>query len=925
MRIWRSLRLRAGSLLRRTKAEEDLNFELEDHVAHETERYKAKGLSEEDARIAALRSTGGMERVKEECRDARSGAWLERSMQDIRYGWRTMRKNPWFSALAILSLALGIGANTAIYSVMDAIMMRSLPVKDPSELVILNWRTKGYRDATVVRSHTGSKYDEPGGGTTSPDFPWPAYEMLRDHNDVFSALFAFKNSGPPLNLVVHGQAEVGPVEFVSGNYFNGLGVIPAAGRLISASDDVPGAGQVAVISYLYWQKRFAGDAAAIGQSVAINNLPLTIIGVTAPEFFGVRPGAAPLVYIPLGNRPALNRNYGDEHDTMFVDPHNYWVDMMGRLRPGVTREKAEAQLATKFHQFALTSAANDKEKINLPVPWVEEAGSGVDSLRRQYSTPLFVLMTMVAFILAIVCANIANLLLARAAARRREIAVRLSLGAGRLRVLRQLLTESLMLALPGGVLGLGIATLGVRFLIWLLAGGRESFSLRAGLDWRILAFTMGVAFATGILFGLVPAIAATRVDVTPALKETRASAQNRGARHVGLSQILVIGQIALSLLLVLGAAIFVRTLANLHAVEIGFNQENVLTFSLDASQAGYKDAALRAFYAEITERFRGLPGVRAATVSDMPLLSNSNQGTGVVLPGAPKKEGRDLPSTSLVSVGPGFFETMELPILLGRAIGARDIEGAPRVAVVNEVFAKTFFPEQNAMGRQFALGSSEGGNLTVIGLAKNARYSSLKDAIPPVVYIPYLQNLLKRPPIAMTFELRTAGNPLSLAETIRKTVSKAAPRVPVSEMMTQTQHIDNTIVQERTFADLCSVFALLALAIACVGLYGTMAYAVARRTNEIGIRMALGAERRRIIWMVQREVLLLAVVGLSVGMLGAWGAASSIRSFVFGTKAADPTALAATVGILMAAAVLAGFAPAMRASRIDPLAALRHE
>jgi macrolide transport system ATP-binding/permease protein len=922
MRIWRSLRLTMGGLFHRTRVEEDLSAELQDHIERELQRYLASGHSLKEARSLAQQ---GMEQAKEGCRDARGSAWFDRALQDVRYGLRTMRKNPLFSAMAILSLALGIGANTAIYSVMDAIMVRALPVKNPDELVTLNWKTRSVRDVGVVQSHSGTKYDGAGRGSVSPDFPWPAYELLRNDNHVFTTLFAFKDSGPPLNLMVHGQSEVGPVEFVSGNFFSGLHVLPSAGRLIGDIDDAAGGAQVAVISYNYWQQRFAGDTRAVGQSIAINNIPFTIVGVAAPEFFGVRPGTAPLIYIPMKNRPALNRNYGDEHDAMFVDAHNYWVDLMGRLRPGMTRERAEAELATTFHQFALASATNEKDKTDLPRLWVQEAGSGVDSLRRQYSKPLFVLMTIVALILAIVCANIANLLLARSAARRREIAVRLSLGASRGRVVRQLLTESLLLALPGGLLGLGIAAAGIRFLLWLLAGGSRNFALRAEIDWRILAFTLAATFATGILFGLAPAITATRVDVTPALKEMRASAWSRKGRIVGLSQILVIGQIALSLLLVLGAGIFVRTLANLHAVELGFNQENLLTFNLDASQAGYKDATLRAFYAEMNERLRNLPGVQAAAVSDMALVSNSNHGTGVILPGTPRTPSASLPNTSLVSVGPGFFETMQLPILLGRPLDAHDVEDAPLAAVVNEVFAKKYFPADSSIGHQFGLANSKTGNLTIVGVARNARYSSLKEAIPPVVYISYLQDLLHRPPIGMTFELRIAGNPLALAQTVRKAVNAVAPTVPVTNLMTQTQRIDSTIVQERTFADLCTTFALLALAIACIGLYGTMAYAVARRTNEIGIRIALGAERSRIVWMVQREVLLLAGIGLTIGMAAAWGTVSSIRSFVFGMKPADPVAMFAAIGILIAAANVAGLAPAVRASRVDALTALRHE
>jgi macrolide transport system ATP-binding/permease protein len=909
-RLWRS-----------KQREIDLDDEIAHDLAAEAEKRIRSGATREEAERASYRDFGNVLLLKEDIREMWGLTSLERLGQDVRYGWRTLCKNPLFAMMAVLSLGLGIGANTAIYSVMDAIMIRALPVRNPGELVILNWRAR--QDDGVVQSHNGSAYDEPGGGITSPDFPWPAYELLR-HNSALSALFAYKGAGR-LNLTVNGQAELGRVEFVSGNFFSGLGIVPAAGRLISDNDNRAGASQVAVLSYSYWRGRFAGDLAAVGQTIGINNIPFTITGVAAPEFFGITPGSAPMLYIPIVNRPALARNYGDEHDTMFIGAHFYWADMMGRLRPGVTLAQAQAELAARFHQFEFASASNDKERADLPALWLEEGGSGVDSLRRQYSKPLFVLMAMVAFILAIACANIANLLLARASARRREIAVRLSLGAGRLRVMRQLLTESLLLALPGGVLGLGVAAAGIRFLIWLLSGGHEDFSLRAALDWRILVLTIAAALATGILFGLAPAIEATRVDITPALKETRASAPRSRGHQFTLGRLLVVAQIALSLLLVLGAAIFVRTLANLHSVEIGFNQKNLLTFSLDASQAGYKDAALKTFYTRMDERFRALPGVRAATMTDMPLVAGSGSSTHVILPGTPKQEGRDGPSTSYVSVGPTFFETMQLPILLGRPIGSHDVDGAPLAVVVNEAFAKKYFPNQNPIGRHFGLGNSEAGDLTIVGVARNARYNSLKNSIPPVAYISNLQNVVKRPPIAMFFELRTAGNPVALGETVRRTIHDAAPNVPIMGMMTQSERIDSTIVQERTFADLCTAFAVLALMIACVGLYGTMAYAVSRRTNEIGIRMALGADRRRIIWMVLREVLVLAAVGLTVGLVCAWSAMSAIKSFVFGMKPADPIAILFAAGILVIALVLAGFAPAARASRIDPLTALRQE
>ncbi len=898
----------------------DLNDEIAHDLAADAEERIGSGIPRAEAELASRRDFGNVLLLKEDVREIWIWASLQRLSQDVRYGLRTLRSNLLFTSMAVLSLALGIGANTAIYSVMDALMLRALPVKDAGDLAILNWRTK-ISDPDVVRDHAGPDYPVPGGGVESPDFPWQVYELFRNHNNSFSTLFAYKDAGR-LNLIVKGHAEAGSVEFVSGNFFSGLGINPAVGRLLADSDNRAGSSQVAVISFEYWRQRFNADPSAIGQSIKLDNIPFTIAGVAAPEFYGVSSGSAPLVYIPIFNRLALF-NRGEEK-AMFIDPHNYWVGIMGRLRPGVTLERAETELSAPFHRYVLASAANDRERTDLPALWMQEGGSGVDSLRRRLSKPLLVLMTMVTLILAIACANIANLLLSRSAGRRREIAVRLSLGASRLRVMRQLLTESLMLSLPGGLLGLGVAAVGIRFLLWLLSGVEDGMYLRVGIDGRILAFTLCIALATGIVFGIAPAIQATQVDITPALKETRASSPRRRGRFIGLSQLLVVSQITLSLLLVLGAALFVRTLANLHSVEVGFNPEHLLTFRLDARQAGYKDAQLRTLYARLDEQFRALSGVRATAMSDMPLVANWTSRVGLYVPGIPKRKGRGGPGTSLVLVGPMFFETMQLPIALGRSIDAHDVDGAPLAAVVNQTFAKKYFPNQNPIGKQFGI-NSDVANITIVGVARDARYSSLKDEIPPVTYLAYFQNALKGQPGSAIFELRTAADPLMIAQTVRKVVHAAAPQVPVTDMMTQIQIIDSTIIQERTFADLCVAFAVLALVIAGVGLYGTMAYAVSRRTNEIGIRMALGAERHRIISMVLGEVLVLAVAGLSIGLITAWSAQSAIRSFLFGVKAADPLTILWATGILFTALILAGYAPARRASRVEPLSALRHE
>jgi macrolide transport system ATP-binding/permease protein len=899
----------------RDRFDRELDEEIRHHLALKAE--------ERGSLQAANRQFGNATLWKENSRAMWTGTFWEQLAQDIRYALRAMTANKLFTFLAALSLALGIGANTAIYSFMDAIMIRALPVQRPEQLVILNWRAKG--NAEVVRSHSGTSYDEPGGIKTSPNYPYPAYELFRDHNRVFSTLFGYTGAGR-LNLVIDGQAELGEGQYVSGGYFTGLGVRPAAGRLIGLEDDRPGAAPVVTISYGFWQRRFGSSEAAIGKSILINGNPFVIAGVSAPEFFGVRPQTAPpLLFIPVHDVGLVDLNRYNDVGARFIDSHFYWIEIMGRLKPGVTPRQAHAALSAQFHQWVRSTAENEKERATLPELWLQEGGSGVDSLRRQYSKPLYVLMIMAGLILTIACANIANLLLARAAARRREMAVRLSLGAGRLRVIRQLLTESLLLSLSGGMLGIFVALAGIRSLTLLLANGRDNFTLRAELDWRVLLFTVLVALATGILFGLAPAIQATNVDLTPALKETRASNSPRGRRGPGLGHVLVVSQIAISLLLVACAGLFVRTLGNLHAVDIGFNRENVLLFNVDAAQAGYKGAALINFYADLHRRFRALPGVRNATMTHIPLVANATSGTGVKIPGLPTTNGEKL-STAVMQIGPEFFETMQIPILLGRPLDARDREGAQVTAVVNEIFAKKYFPGISPLGRHFGFGGGpHPDDMEIVGLARNTRYNSLKREIPPLAYTSYLQAGKNRPIEWMYFELRTVGDPLALATTVRRIVHQAGPRVPVADITTQSRIIDSTIVQERTFASLCTCFGALALLMACVGLYATMAYAVTRRTTEIGIRMALGAVRRRIVWMVLREVLVLAIIGLGVGFIAVLETTAFLKSFLFGLQPNDPLALTAAAAILIACAFLAGYTPAWRAARIDPMVALRHE
>ncbi len=620
--------------------------------------------------------------------------------------------------------------------------------------------------------------------------------------------------------------------------------------------------------------------------------------------------------------PFLAANPGTDEKRRFFDSNFYWLEMMGRLRSGMSATQAQAALAGEFRQFVDSTVSTAKEKVDLPVLYLQEGAGGLDSLRRQYSKPLYVLTAMVGLILIIACANIANLLLARSAARRREMAVRLSLGAGRMRVVRQLLTESALLSVAGGMLGVLVALWGIRSITWLLANGRDNFTLHADLNWTVLGFTLALALATGLVFGLAPAVQATNVDLTPALKESRAGTGRGPGRRINLSQALVALQIAFSLLLVVAAGLFGRTLSNLQSVELGFNKENVLLFNLDARQAGYRDAALDQFYADLLNGFRHLPGVRSAGLSQFPLVTGFWNTVGLRIPGSTPPAGSE-PDTCYVPVDYSFLATMQIPIVLGRDLEERDMS-SPMVAVVTEQFVKKFFGGENPVGRRIGLGNKDSpADIEIVGVAKTTLYNSIRETeTPPVAYVPYTQ---QRGLGRVNFELRTAGNPLALANDIRRAVHQASANVPVSDVSTQAARIDQTISQERTFAYLCGCFAALALAIACVGLYGTMAYAVARRTNEIGIRMALGAERRRIVWMILREVFALGAAGLVIGLAVAWTTSRFVESFLFGIKHNDPWSIAASVLVLLAVAFLAGYAPAWKASRIEPMAALRHE
>src|SRR5437870_7274389 len=629
-----------------------------------------------------------------------------------------MTANKAFSALAVLLLALGIGANTAIYSFMESILLRSLPVAAPESLVVLNWHSRPPQEGSrewVIHGLQGLFWPGDKGTLVSGIFPYAAFETLREGNPVFSTLFGYFD-GLNRNLAVRGQAASASSEYVTGDYFRGLEVLPAAGRLINSEDDRAGAAAVAVISFATSQNRFGGPANAIGQSILVDNIPFTVIGVTPPEFFGVDPAMAPDLYLPLHTNVLVD---GTGAARMYGDGNFYWIEMMGRLRPGVSIAQAQAALAPHFHQWVATTAKTDGERAKLPALILNPGAEGLGSLRRQYSKPLYVLLAMVGLILAITCANIANLLLARAAARRREMAVRLSLGAGRFRVVRQLLTESVMLASLGGAFGVLFAIWGVRSLTLLLSNGQQNFTLHAELNWNVLGVTAALSVVCGLLFGLAPAIQSTRADVMPALKNGRGGGRRRRAQHV-----LGVAQIAISFLILVAAGLFVQTLNKLHSVQLGYARENILLFSLNARQAGHRDPEIVTFYTDLRKRFESIPGVISATLSQSSIINAARAGQAIR--GTMKIGAVTLDGARVMAAGPRFLMTMQIPILAGREIDDRDQPGSRPVAVISERLARTYFGDENPVGRRITL-PDEKRDLEIVGVSANLRYGGLKN------------------------------------------------------------------------------------------------------------------------------------------------------------------------------------------------------
>jgi predicted permease len=825
----------------------------------------------------------------------------------LRYALRVLRRAPLFTAVAVLSLALGIGANTAIFTLINQLILQPLPVNHPEQLVLLTARGKHY-----------------GSNNGSNALSYPMYQDFRDKNQVFSGMFA--RHGTSLTLTFEGRTELVSGELVSGNYFPVLGVGAAAGRVFTAADDlIQGANPIAVLSYRYWKTRFNGDPGVVNRKIVVDGRAFTIVGVSAATFDGIAPGFSPQIRIPL----TMNDVFSDQYPQL-NERRRRFIQVFGRMKPGTTIDKAKAGLQPLFHQtiemevkmpaFAKASNYSKTEFLRM---WIDTlpASKGRSELREQFSKPLLALMAIVALVLIIACSNLANLLIARASARQKEIALRLALGAGRGRLVRQLLAESVLLSLAGGTAGLGLGVLIDRTLISFLPPDLTPMTLSASPDWYVLGFTALVSILTGVFFGLLPALQATRPDLAPTLKDQASSVA--GGTAVVLRKGLVIAQVALSLLLLIGAGLFIQSLKNLRELNPGFETANLMTLQVEPTLNGAKVLQVRTYYRRLLDGLRALPGTANASLAVMSLLDNNEWDSWVTIEGYTARSD-ERPDPHMQFTSPGFFRTMKIPILRGRDFTDKDEFNAPKVAIVNEKFAKKYFKNDNPIGRHIGMGNDPGTkmDIEIVGVAGDTKYEDMRKPVPEEVYAPYEQQPFA---LGMNVYLKVNRDPAAIFAPVRAVVRQIDPNVPMYDMRTFVDQVDKSLVTERLMALLSAAFGGLATILAAMGLYGVMAYVVSRRTREIGIRMALGADRGSVVWLVMREVLVLAVIGVAIGLGASWALTRLVEAQLFDVRPSDPLTLAAATFGIAAVAMLAGYLPARRATGIDPTAALRFE
>lgn len=911
------------AVVEREQVEAEMETELANHLENLTADLVRAGHSPDEAARRARIALGAVMVHKEGMRVSLGLRWWDEFWADLRYAARILRKSPGFTAIAAASVALAIGANTTIFSVAKQLLYERLAVPHAADLRLLSWT--GTEEHVAVHSVWGDWDPLPGGLRTSTSFSYPAYLRLREGNRVLDGLFAFKVTG--MNATIRGEAQRVQTEMVSGNYYAVLGVKPQLGRAILPPDDLAsGQSPVAVISDGLWERQFGRSEAVLGQTMKLNDISVTVVGVNPRGFTGAKNvQQSPDVFVPLTMQPLVAPRY--ENGSLLADTRRWWVNVMGRIKPGVSDAAAQAALDGQLGAL-VRGTMPVKPKEDLPRMVLRDGSRGLFEQQQIFAKPMAVLMTLVGLVLLLACANIANLMLARGAQRQREMGVRLALGAGRGRILRQMLVESLALAGLGGAGGLLLGYAGRNTIPRMAENAWERSDLQVHFDWRVFAFTAGVTILTGLLFGLAPALSAARAEVTHGLKE---AAQTTTRRRKGMSGKALVGfQIALSTLLVIGAGLFLRTLGALSSVDVGFNTDHLLLVEINPPVKVYPPGKDVEFHRSLEKAFAAVPGVDTVSAALNPYLSDDTDRTSFLPQGesydASKNQGADYNS-----VGNRFFSTLAIPIVAGRAFGEQDTPASQKVAIINRSLARLRYPGQNPIGKLFSTGMHDADGhasttgdewIQIVGVCGDTRYSSLRDEPPPQFILPYVQQTEVG---GMTYAIRTRMKAEAILPALRRVVQQGDPDLPLVNVRTEDQQIEADLQQERIFVVLTSGFGVLALALACVGIYGIMAYSVANRRNEIGIRLALGAQPGQVRGMILRESGWLATAGIVAGVAASLLLTRLVKSMLYGIQPYDPTTMAGGVLILMAVALAATWIPARRAAGVQPMEALRHE
>ncbi|PYT67794.1 MAG: hypothetical protein DMG39_23005 [Acidobacteria bacterium] len=916
---WKDCGLRLRALFFRRRMDEELQEELQFHIDMQA-RKNQRNQSDREAKRQARLQFGSVVRATEECREERGISSIGIAARDLRFALRMLRKSPGFAAVAILTLALGIGANTAIFSVINSVLLSNLPVKDPQQLVFL---TNPDEQGLEIGFADGNR-----------DFvTYPEFQQLEQNNQAFSGVLAASNFTARISVELQtadSAANGAParISMISGSYFSVLGVTPILGRAFGPEvDKLHDANPIAVISYAFWQDRFGGARDVIGRRIRILNTSYEVVGVAPLQFHGETVGANPDIWVPLTMQSEVfpGQDYLSEETSPFRKTE--WLQAIGRLKPGVTLAQAKASIEVEFHQMIETQAGgmSEEEKrqfLNQHLA-VTPGSHGASTLRGDFGKPLLILMVVVGLILLITGANIANILLARSAARQKEISIRVALGASGSRLFRQVLTESILLAAIGGAVGLLLAQWADAALLRMVSTTSNQVRLDVHPNPAVLAFTFGVTLLTGILFGLTPAFQATRVD----LKGTSRGVAGATARpgRVSTGKILVVAQVSLSLLLLVVAGLFVRSFRNLSETQLGYDRDHLLEFFVDPLSYGYRPTEIPALDRSILLRIDAMPGIGGATLIDNPLMSSRDSNSPVAIEGQKPLPGNNA-DARWDMVGPHFFSTTGIRILEGREITDGDSGNGQRVGVINETMARKFFPRSNPIGQRVFVQTTSGqAPFIIVGVVQDSKQHGAREKPFPRFYVPYFNPIGNDWTAGAAIIVRTARDPSSVSSAIRNVVKQAAPNLPTVAMETIDQRLADSLVTDRMIADLSGAFGMLAVILVCIGLYGVIAYATSGRTNEIGIRIALGAQRSGILWLILRESLLLVLIGAAIGVPLVFAASKWISSLLFGLQPADPVALAFAIALMFLIGVLASYIPARRATRVDPMVALRQE